>query len=1142
MKNSRFLLITFALLIFASDFKSFAQDTITVQTFTYQDIYKRRGLFVFPPKDESFRKILMLYNLKCDPLTPHDKYNCGEWDYLTYNLVYQKTGQYDSTKLSTKHYSYGFETPDTLYYSNNEPKINIKRTKYQTTVQSVTNEEVYNVSSGQIQALLTGKKVRAQFSLLSKDLRDLGMKSGNLQKIQIYTTSVGNVLKNLKVKLQSTASITDNHFSNSNFTTVYFGDYEIKQSGWQDIVFIKPFYWTQFQNLNIDISFEQENNDELLLDVSPAINGIYSVQEEHFLEFNSANDYVNCGNISELNNVQKFTIEAWINVKKWTNKSAFVSKGNSIFFGTGDQLGQIYCKVSNPDNTFGYVLGAIKTGDWNHLAMVFDGTKSTNEEKLRLYINGKEVKLTYTGILPSSTANDLTPVTISSNANQTSSITGSVDEVRIWNESLLGDVLDAWKNVLLQPNHPNYNNLVAYYQLDETEGYIAPDNSKNHYDGKLIGTPRWVTTNATDIYRYIQDIGFIPRMNISKGDFVVKVDSIEENLTYTFEPISIVEFTINNHKPVIDNIKYYNKANWCYYYDENGNVIDSVYNKPDGYFVNNTIEYYSEPFEIKDVTEIGRFITPYGINLDLGPNGFTWVYDVTDYEPLLHDTVDFAAGNLQELLDVKFLFIKGTPPRRVNRIDKVWGPMKSYLYKDLSSDKYLRDTTINVLPESKQFKLITRLTGHGHNSNDGNYPHCCEWKDNTHYLYSNGKMIENWHIWQTNDCATNPVYPQGGTWPGSREGWCPGDVVKDNSFEVTDYVKDNKIDLDYDITKVPENNLGMGNGNYVAAFHLIEYGDLTHNIDAEIYDVIMPSKFDYYSRVNPICSDPQIIIRNNGRDDLKSLDFEYFVQGGLNQKYHWEGQIKSMQSQRIVLPIPTSDFWLGDGKNLFVVKISNPNNKVDEYNVNDEFKSYFNMPDLLPYDSKFELKTNLRGNDFSYVLKDVQGNIVFSKDNLLNSTTYNETFNLPQGCYTLEVTDINNYGLSYWAFPDQGNGSLRITDAIGKNLKVFNPDFGHGIKYTFFLGSYSLVQEPGLDNLIYVFPNPAKNVINISTVDMKGLVKISIFDLQGKLVYSNSINNIDEQITIPLQNINSGNYLIKLENGNKIVSKRFIVK
>jgi hypothetical protein len=1142
MKAFKLLFFLTVILILTFNCKSHSQDTTIVQTFTYQDIYKRHGLFVFPPKNESYRKILMLYSLKCDPLTPHDKYNCGEWDYLTYNLVYQKTGKIDSTKLITKRYSYGFTSPDTLYYSMTKPTITTTSTKYKTTIQSVANEEIYNVSAGQVQALISGKNVRAQFTLLSKDLRDLGMKSGNLQKIQIYTTSLGHILKNLKIKLQSSASTTDNHFSNTNFTTVYFGDYEIKESGWQDIVFLKPFYWTQFQNLNIDISFEQSNNEEILLDVSPAINGIYSNKEEHYLEFNSPNDYINCKNISELNNASKFTIEAWVNVKKWTNKSAFVSKGNSIFFGTGDQVGQINCKISNPDNTFGYALAAIKTGEWNHIAMVFDGTKNTNEERLKLYINGKEVKLTYTGILPSSTANDDNPLTISSNLNATASLNGSIDEIRIWKDVISNNDLDAWKSVSLQTNHPMYNKLLLYYNFDENEGYIVKDNSINHNDGILIGTPRRSTTNASEIYRYIQDIGFIPRMNISKGDFVVKVDSLQEKITYNFEPISIVEYTIKNHKPIIDTIYYYDQANWCYLYDELGNKIDSVYNKPDGYYLNNNIEYYSDPYDIKDVTEIGRFITPYGINLDLGPNGFTWVYDVTDYEPLLHDTVEFEAGNLQELIDVKFLFIKGTPPRKVNRIDKVWGPMKSYLYKDLSSDKVLKDTTIEVLPESKQFKLVTRLTGHGHNSNDGNYPHCCEWKDNVHYLYSNGEMIANWHIWQTNDCATNPVYPQGGTWPGSREGWCPGDVVKDNNFEVTNYVKNNKINLDYDITKVPEDNLGMGNGNYVTNFQLIEYGDLTHNVDAEIYDVIMPSKFDYYSRINPICSDPQIVIRNNGKDDLTSLDFEYYVQGGLVQKYSWQGKIKSMQKERIVLPIPTSDFWIGDGKNLFIVKISKPNNKVDEYNENDEFKSYFNMPDLLPYNAKFELKTNLRGNDFDYSLKDVQGNVIFSKNNLLNSTTYNETFNLPQGCYTLEVTDNQNYGLSYWAFPDQGNGSLRITDESGKNLKVFNPDFGHGVKYTFFLGSYTLVQEPDIENLIYIFPNPAENTINIATTDLTGLIDLSIFDMQGKLIYTNKINNSGELITIPLQNLSSGNYLLKIENNNKVVSKKFIVK
>ena len=98
-----------------------SQDTVIVQTFTFKDIYKRTGTFLFPPKDESFRKILMLYTLKCDPLTPHDKYNCGEWDYLTYNLIYTKTGKFDSTKKSFLKYSFGYQQPDTLFYSTVQP-------------------------------------------------------------------------------------------------------------------------------------------------------------------------------------------------------------------------------------------------------------------------------------------------------------------------------------------------------------------------------------------------------------------------------------------------------------------------------------------------------------------------------------------------------------------------------------------------------------------------------------------------------------------------------------------------------------------------------------------------------------------------------------------------------------------------------------------------------------------------------------------------------------------------------------------------------------------------------------------------------------------------------------------------------------
>jgi len=74
----------------------FAQDTVVVQTLTFDSITTRRGIWEFPT-GESFRKILMVHTLKCDPLTQHDQYDCGEWDYLTYNKIYEHTGVYDST-------------------------------------------------------------------------------------------------------------------------------------------------------------------------------------------------------------------------------------------------------------------------------------------------------------------------------------------------------------------------------------------------------------------------------------------------------------------------------------------------------------------------------------------------------------------------------------------------------------------------------------------------------------------------------------------------------------------------------------------------------------------------------------------------------------------------------------------------------------------------------------------------------------------------------------------------------------------------------------------------------------------------------------------------------------------------------------
>ena len=64
---------------------------------------------------------------------------------------------------------------------------------------------------------------------------------------------------------------------------------------------------------------------------------------------------------------------------------------------------------------------------------------------------------------------------------------------------------------------------------------------------------------------------------------------------------------------------------------------------------NETLDYFGVPFEVVDRYELSRYITPYGINLTLDSDGWAWVFDVTDYAPLLRDSVELECGNWQEL-------------------------------------------------------------------------------------------------------------------------------------------------------------------------------------------------------------------------------------------------------------------------------------------------------------------------------------------------------------------------------------------------------------------------------------------------------------------------------------------------------------
>jgi len=504
--------------------------------------------------------------------------------------------------------------------------------------------------------------------------------------------------------------------------------------------------------------------------------------------------------------------------------------------------------------------------------------------------------------------------------------------------------------------------------------------------------------------------------------------------------------------------------------------------------------------------------------------------------------VDIEAGNFQELIDMSFDFYEGIPPRNLIKMTEIWGPYRPISYRKLSGDEELSEKEFNITKSTEQVKLKSRLTGHGHHSNTGEPPHCCEWKDNEHFIFVNKQQAASWHIWR-DDCSVNPVYPQGGTWPGLREGWCPGDMVRDFDFELTPYIADGKMTIDYGITPVPQDNLGMGTGDYVVSMQVFEYGKANHEIDAEVYDIITPSLEQIYSRKNPVCKGPVIVIRNNGTSNLTSLTFEYGVSGAKQEIYSWNGNLKPNLRDTVELPIPNSAFWLGNVNRIFSVKVKMPNGQNDMYAVNDTMTSGFQIPDLIAKGTKLKLRTHNYGDILHLVVKDLAGNVVLNRNVLQSNTEYIENIDFSDGCYTLELTNDYDFGLSYWAVSSQGTGYLQLLNENNQVIKTFNPDFGRSIVYSYHSGNISYIEDSQMDYLLRIFPLPAENAVNIQIDTQIGEAVMELFDFSGKSILTQNINLPEAApMKLDVSNLSSGNYFIKISNSQFDMKRTFIKK
>ncbi|TKG95337.1 T9SS type A sorting domain-containing protein [Puteibacter caeruleilacunae] len=97
--------------------------------------------------------------------------------------------------------------------------------------------------------------------------------------------------------------------------------------------------------------------------------------------------------------------------------------------------------------------------DWNHCALIYDGTKSGNE--VTILVNGRANTVTkdWSDNLPAMGE----PIFI----NWGNNIEVQYDEMRVWTAPLALDVLNQYKYFNIPTSHPNYGSLVAYYDFEK---------------------------------------------------------------------------------------------------------------------------------------------------------------------------------------------------------------------------------------------------------------------------------------------------------------------------------------------------------------------------------------------------------------------------------------------------------------------------------------------------------------------------------------------------------------------------------------------------------------------------------------------------------------------------------------------------
>ena len=246
------------------------------------------------------------------------------------------------------------------------------------------------------------------------------------------------------------------------------------------------------------------------------------------LDFDGSDDYISAEDVIEMTGSSQLTVEAWVKLDQAQPyrvlvsafEHAFATQWMLMMDGTGRELQVLIADGSSINlccdpshlRPGAITVGAnLQNNQWYHVAFVFNGNGTTNQDRLRIFVNGQRKQVAIDGTVPNVLQNVSPEVKIGGEPSIaglfSSYFQGNIDEVLIYNSARSdaeiaadasggtiptptpGATFTPTPTLSLTPGDP-----VAYWRMEEGSGFTSVDASGREHTLHLTNNsalPAW---------------------------------------------------------------------------------------------------------------------------------------------------------------------------------------------------------------------------------------------------------------------------------------------------------------------------------------------------------------------------------------------------------------------------------------------------------------------------------------------------------------------------------------------------------------------------------------------------------------------------------------------------------------------------